>query len=283
MSTNFNFLELQKDKAHDVLSAPIMSKAITFPCKVHVLDIVDSTNAYARRLFDYSLPNLIVSNQQTKGKGRLGRSFYSPSSKGIYMSIVFEPDFGIEKAMLITPLAAVAVCRALKEVTGTEGKIKWVNDIFLGEKKVCGILTEADNNPQTGKMEKIIVGIGINCFQQEFPEDLKDKASFIDNPTMEYSRNELIAAVTNNFFDLLANFDKKALLEEYRSLLMILGKDVVVYGTSPDERPENGGKGSLCHTIDIDENCGLVVEHLDGPICGKRETLTSGEVTIRKK
>ncbi len=275
-STGYRLVE-----SADILSASVLSDLIEKPCKVHVLDAVDSTNTYAKALGDVASPVLIVANEQTKGRGRLGRSFYSPSSKGIYMTIAFEPNFGIDKAMLITSLTAVSVCKAFEETIGIGPKIKWVNDIYLQGQKVCGILTEAESNFETGRISKIIVGIGINCFEQEFPEEIKDKATYIKNPQKEFDRNQLIAAVTNKFFDLVDNFNKVQLLRDYKSRSMILGQPILIYGTSQSALPENGGRGIKARAIDIDENGGLVVEYLEGVMSRQMETITSGEVTIR--
>lgn len=282
MSTNFDKLNIPKNKNADILSASVITDNLTFPCDVQVLDIVDSTNNFAKTLEHAQNPALIVANEQTNGRGRLGRSFHSPSSKGIYMTIAFEPDFGIDKALLITPLAAVAVCKAFEEVAGVSTKIKWVNDIYLDELKVCGILTEAVSNPTTGGIGKIIVGIGINCFEQEFPDAIKDRATYIKNPTKEFDRNQLISAVTNKFLELVKDFDKTRIVEEYKTRSMLLGKNILIYGTNGSALPENGGKGVKARAIDIDENGGLVVEYLEGVMNHQMETITSGEVTIRQ-
>lgn len=266
----------------DVLSASYIKENLTFPCKVHILEEVDSTNNYAKNFDDLSSPHLVIANSQTKGKGRLGRSFYSPHSKGLYMTLAFKPDFGLEQSMLVTTVAALAVCQAFESVTGLGPKIKWVNDIYLNEKKVCGILTEAESNFETGTINKIVVGIGINCFEQNFPEEIADKAAFIGTAPKEFSRSQLAAAVVNKFFELLNNFDKRKVLREYKSRSMLLGQQILLYGTSYGALPENGGKGIRARAIDIDENGGLIVEYLEGRRSREMETITSGEVTIRK-
>lgn len=269
-------------EAEDILSSEYIGSIISFPCIVEVFDSIESTNDYAKTLKDVSIPNIVVANQQTKGKGRLGRSFHSPASKGIYMSIAFEPNFGMDKAMLVTTVSALAVCKAFESTIGISPKIKWVNDLYLYEKKVCGILTEAESNFETGKIDKIIVGIGINCFEQEFPEEISDKAAYIGNAPKEYSRNDLIAAITEKFFELIETFDKRVILRDYKSRSMILGQPILIYGTSYGALPENGGRGIKARAIDIDENGGLVVEYLEGRHAREMDTITSGEVTIRK-
>ncbi len=265
----------------DVLSAACIKDKLDVNCKVHVLDKIDSTNNYAKTLDFSGIPNIIIAEEQTKGRGRLGRSFHSPSAKGIYMTISFEPNFGLDKAMLITALSAVAVCKSFEEVVGIGPKIKWVNDIYLQGKKVSGILTEAESNFETGAISRINVGIGINCFEQNFPDEIKDKAAYIGEGTKEYSRNDLIAAIVNSFFDLIENFNRQKLLRDYKSRSMILGLPIRIYGTSQSALPENGGRGVKARAIDIDENGGLVVEYLEGVMSRQMETITSGEVTIR--
>lgn len=276
-SIGYRFIEKS-----DVISSSVLEELIQKNCDIRVLDVIDSTNSYAKEFQVSNKPLLVVANEQTKGRGRLGREFYSPSSKGIYMTIAFEPDFGIDKAMLITTLTAVAVCQAFEAVVGIGPKIKWVNDIYMDNKKVCGILTEAESNFETGTISKIIVGIGINCFEQEFPDSIKDRATYIKNPQKEFDRNALIAAVTNKFFQLVDSFDPTKLLRDYKSRSMILGQPILIYGTSQSALPENGGRGIKARAIDIDENGGLVVEYLEGVMSRQMETITSGEVTIRK-
>ena len=114
---------------------------------------LDSTNRYLKELAakDARPGTVIIANRQSAGRGRLGRKFFSPGEKGIYMSILLRPDIPLERAVLITSMAAVAVARAIERVSGIEAKIKWVNDIFLKGKKVCGILTEAGIDAESGK------------------------------------------------------------------------------------------------------------------------------------
>lgn len=266
----------------DVLSADYIKENIKFPCKVKVLEKVDSTNNYAKRIENLSVPNIIIAKEQTHGRGRMGRSFYSPPSKGLYMTIAFEPDFSLDKSMLITTVAALAVCQAIESVVGIGPKIKWVNDIYLQGKKICGILTEAESNFETGTISRIIVGIGINCFEQIFPDEIEGKATYLKNAKKEFTRNDLAGAVVNRLFDLTKDFDKKKLLREYKSRSMILGEQILLYGSSYGQMPENGGRGVKARAIDIDENGGLVVEYLEGRRSREMDVITSGEVTIRK-
>lgn len=269
-------------QAGDLLSAEYIREKLSFPCKIHILDKVDSTNNYAKKIEDLSCPHLIIAKEQTKGKGRMGRYFYSPPVPNLYMSIVFKPDFDLSRAMFVTTLSALAVCRSIEEVAGVGPKIKWVNDIYINGKKVCGILTEAESNFESGIIDKIVIGIGINCFPQNFPEEISEKAAFIENPKKEFSRNQLAAAITEKIFSLLNDFNKRQILMEYKSRSMILGEQILLYGSSYGALPENGGLGIKARAIDIDENGGLVVEYMEGRHAREMDTVTSGEVTIRK-
>ena len=270
----------------DILSADYLRQNIAHTCRIKVLEKVDSTNNAAKLINDCSMPQIILANEQTGGRGRLGRSFFSPAGTGLYMTIAFKPEFGLDRAMLTTAAAAVVVCMAIEKVSGLSPKIKWVNDIYLGEKKLCGILTEAESNFETGTIEKIIVGIGINCFKSSVPEELAETVGFMENPPRDFSRNELAAAIANEFFDTMEHFDKTALLREYKTRSFILGQQIRIFNPaiarSMGISPEREKEGIRARAIDIDENGGLVVEFLEGRRSREMETLTTGEITIRK-
>lgn len=272
--------------AGDILSRDFLRENITHPCRIQVLEKVDSTNNAAKLINDCSVPHIILSNEQTGGRGRLGRSFYSPAGTGLYMTIAFKPQFGLDKAMLTTAAAAVVVCRAIERVSGLRPRIKWVNDIYLGEKKLCGILTEAESNFETGTIDKIIVGIGVNCFRASVPDELADTIAFMENPPREFSRNELAAAIANEFFETMEHFDKPVLLREYKARSFILGQQIRIFNPaiarSMGLSPKREKEGIKARAIDIDENGGLVVEFLEGRRSHEMETLTTGEITIRK-
>ena len=147
------------------------------------LEEIDSTNRYVKQLGAAGAPEgrVVIANRQSAGRGRLGRSFFSPGEKGIYMSVLLRPEIELERAVLITSMAAVAVARAIERVSDIPAKIKWVNDIFLNRKKVCGILTESGINAETGKLEYAVLGIGVNVGSMEFPEELKGIATSVSN------------------------------------------------------------------------------------------------------
>lgn len=280
--TGYRLLE-----AHDILCRDTIESALDFPCTVHLLEKIDSTNNYAKKIDTSNGIHLVTACEQTGGRGRLGREFFSPSDKGIYMSIAFSPDFSIERALFITTLSSVAVCLAIEELTELHPKIKWVNDVYLDGKKLVGILTEAESNFENGKIEKIVVGIGINCFESEFPDELKERVTCLSLTAKKpFTRNALIAAVTKHFFDLLNNFSCEKILREYKKRSFILGEQILIFNPAIAKEigrsEEKLYEGIRARAIDIDENGGLVVEFLEGRLFHEMKTLTSGEVTVRK-
>ncbi len=259
----------------DIISEESISPFLTGEAanmNITVLKTVDSTNNYAKKLAQNGSPQgtVVIAEEQTAGKGRLGRCFYSPDSGGIYMSVILRPKLPLDKSLLITTSTAVAVSRAIDAVAGVKTEIKWVNDIFLLGKKLCGILCEASMDMETRSLEYAVCGIGINVSQSEFPDNLSDIATSVFLSGKKVSRSALIAQILNNISMLYNSIDSGDFLNEYKSRSFILGKDIyVIKGDSKTE----------AKAIDIDDNAMLIVEYKDG----KKETLNSGEVSIRKK
>lgn len=246
-----------------------------YPCDLKVFDEVDSTNNVAKNAeVDLLKPLMVVSDRQNAGRGRLGRSFASPSGTGLYMTIALRPTFDLDKALYVTMAVAVAVCHAMEKVADVRGRIKWVNDIFYQNKKVCGILTEAQSNFETGKIDKLIIGIGVNCFPGSLPEELQEIAGPIAASPDAFSRGKLAAEIFNETMDVLKDLESMRFLREYRSKCFILGKNIYVH-------PNLDNKSIKARAIDIDENGGLVVEYMEGRKIRQMETLTTGEVSIR--
>ena len=153
----------------DVLSETGIRRYLSKPCDVIALKTVGSTNAYLRELAQKgaSEGTLVVSSEQTSGHGRRGRSFFSPSDTGIYLSVLLRPKVSVNEAVKITSAAAVAVCFALEKECGISPEIKWVNDIFVNGKKAAGILTEAAFDMDNGALDYVCLAIGINVFPPE--------------------------------------------------------------------------------------------------------------------
>lgn len=235
-----------------------------------VYDTIDSTNNAAKLLAKNGAPHgsVIAANQQTAGKGRLGRSFYSPHSQGIYMTIILRPECTPECSMQITSAASVAVARAIKEVTGLYVQIKWVNDLIWNGKKICGILTESALTAK-GTLEYVVVGIGINISTSSFPTDLSCKATSINKAgCQDVDPNQLIAEILNQFEHVYKQLNTKEFIEEYKERSCVIGKNVQVI------------RGKDCfkaQAVDIDENGFLIVKSKDGD----KMVLSSGEISIK--
>ncbi len=242
--------------------------------KITVLDTVDSTNTYLKNSITTSTPEgvTVIAAAQTKGRGRLGRNFYSPSGSGIYMSILLRPDFSPENTVLITAAAAVAVCEACEALGSEQAEIKWVNDVYINSKKVCGILTEGAINPENGSFKYAVLGIGINVFMPEndFTEELRDIAGAVFKTSSEGLRESLAAEVINRFMVYYKNLHNKTFLSEYKKRCFTVGKEVTVI-TADSSRSAKA--------LDIDDSCRILVEYCDG----KREYISSGEISIKPK
>lgn len=237
------------------------------------LEETDSTNRYLKELAAAGAPEgtVIIAGRQSAGRGRLGRSFFSPEEKGIYMSILLRPEITLERSVLITSLAAVAVARAMERIGGIRAKIKWVNDIFINNKKTCGILTEAGINASEGTLDYAVLGIGINVGVMEFPEELQDIATSVSNECgFEVSKDVLIEEVLKELEEWYPTLWNGGFLEESRKRSLLLGKEIRVV----DETHPEGGYPAKA--VDINELGNLIIER-DGRI----QILNSGEVSIR--
>ncbi len=236
--------------------------------EIILLDEIDSTNTYAKGLARKAAieGTVVIAKNQIKGRGRMGRSFYSSKDNGIYMSIILRPQG--ENSLKITSMAAVAAANAIDEICGTKTQIKWVNDLYLGGKKICGILAEGVINPQTQMPNYVVLGIGINVKRMELPSELSDIATSIENEIgKRISRNTLISEILSSLDRLYENYEKGEFLEEYKKRSMVLGKDIKVIC---------GDKAYCARAEDIDEAGGLIINRN-----GKKEVLSSGEVSIR--
>ncbi len=237
-----------------------------------VYKTIGSTNdeAKLKALEGYPHGSVIIAETQTKGKGRMGRSFHSPAGTGIYVSFILRPKTDASNAVLLTTAAAVAVCRAIKIACDIKAKIKWLNDIYYNDKKICGILSEAVTNCETGMVESVVVGIGIN-FKTEFTGELTQTAgSLYSDVKPPITRNRLIAQVINEMLNISEDFISRQFLSEYKEDSFVIGQDIIFL------------RNNIWHNakaVDIADNGGLVVQYVNG----QTETLFSGEITVRKK
>lgn len=235
---------------------------------LYVLDDVDSTNTYAKKLVLDGAEDgtLIVANHQSAGKGRQGHVFFSPADTGLYLSIILRPHKNLEALLKITLAAAVASTQAIEKVAKTSCEIKWVNDLFIGKQKIGGILTEATTDFETRQIDSIIIGIGINCHPMTFPSDLSTIAGSLNNEHLD--RNELAATIYERFIYWNAHLETKALINEYKSRSLLLGKTIFY--------TEKGIK-KQGYALDINDQGNLVVEKENG----ENLIMHSGEVSVK--
>lgn len=257
----------------DVLTSEAVSGLIPdLPYKIEVYESLASTNTTTRERASLGEGEglVIIAGEQTAGRGRNGRDFYSPAGTGLYLSVLLRPKFDAKKAQLITSLAAVASARAAEAVSGQSIKIKWVNDLFLDGRKVCGILTEASVSMESGGLDYAVLGLGFNLAPPEsgWGELEGIAGSLFDKKPSGAVRAQLAAAFLREFHALYAAFDSESFLDEYRSRQLVLGKYVEVI--APGREP----KRALA--LDIDDDCRLLVRYEDGT----ENLLLGGEVRI---
>lgn len=242
--------------------------------KIILLDEIDSTNNYAKQLARSGEQSgtVIMAKYQTAGKGRLGRSFCSPKGTGIYMSILLRPNYDMETVSLLTSCMAVAASKAIDLLYDTDTKIKWVNDLYLNGRKICGILTESSVNSNC-KADFAIVGIGLNVksIKQSFSGELLDIATSLEDETgIVVPFNKIAAGIINELDRLLPELESCNFIEEYRRRSCIIGADVLI--SKPNRE-------TLAKAIGISDRAGLIVRYNDGT----EEILTSGEARIRNR
>ena len=214
----------------------------------------------------------LIAGTQTKGKGRRGRSFYSPPDSGLYLSMLIRLDLPAEEATRITTVAAVAACKAIRECTDTQPGIKWVNDVFVNGKKVCGILTEASVSMESGFLDWAVMGIGFNVYEprEGFPEEISQIAGAICQEKQKNLRCRLAASFVRHFIPMCRDLLNPDIVDEYRRLSIMKNRPVNVIRA-------NGEQGIPAIAEKIDDACRLVVRYADGT----EDTLSSGEVSIR--
>lgn len=272
-----------------------------------VYPVIGSTNLaaieYARGLKSTPVtPVVFIANEQTAGRGRLGRSFLSPAGTGIYMSILLPKSAwqgGADNIppTLITTYSAVIMCRAIADITPLDPKIKWVNDIYIGTRKVAGILTQGVMHPESEDIDYAVMGVGINVHGETLPPEIEDIATTIErelssaNPIVRskeapvcaesrttndhraaapLSREALAARIIELFLDTLPHLGTPRIAEEYRRLSYLIGEDITV---------KRVGYEYPAHILGITDECELILRLSDG----SEEILATGEVSVRKR
>ncbi|MBQ9227872.1 MAG: biotin--[Eubacterium sp.] len=243
----------------------LLQNLIRFPATVFTYPTVDSTNNEAKRLLAQGMSGvlLLAADEQTAGRGRQGKRFYSPADTGVYFSLVL-PYQPADSEVSVTTAVAVAVCRAIEQLTPLKPKIKWVNDIYLNGKKVAGILAEAVRSSRSANADAVVIGIGINISTADFPSTVENGGAL----DVAVGREQLVAAVSNALSELLSRrFADFA--EEYRARSLLLGEEIVYV---------HSGEQRTALAVDIDASGGLTVLHGDGSFA----VLRSGEISVRK-
>lgn len=274
-------IEAVSNKGYRIVSAPdLMNEAELSSIrntkwagqKIFYYDVTDSTNIRAKELAEEGYPGgtLVVADRQEAGRGRRGRSWDSPAGNGIFMTLLLKPDINPNHASMLTLVAAMAVARAIEQTVGMQAQIKWPNDIVLGGKKVCGILTEM--SAQFDYINHIVIGIGINVHNQDFPEAIKETAGSIYTETGKHIRRaELIEQILEQFEHYYEIFlqteDLSGIVKEYDAILANRNRGVKVL--DPKEPFEGTAVG-------ITKKGELIVDTLKS-----RRFVSSGEVSVR--
>ncbi len=255
------------------LSESILKEQLDGSFNLHVYTQVDSTNTVARKQALLGAPEgtVVLADSQTQGRGRMGRQFFSPDGSGLYMSILLRPDTDTNP-LYITTAAAVAVAQAIEEASGISATIKWVNDVYCRDKKVCGILTEGVFDQG---LQFVILGIGINVLTPigGFPEEIQSRAGAVfdkKTPLPIHLREELAAAIISRFWAYYKQLSTKEFLNEYRKRDMLYGRTVRMFDLSGTVIEKVTARG-------ITDEFALLVEFDDGTI----KALSSGEVSLR--
>lgn len=262
-------------QAEDTLSAEgvasFLAPALPFRLEYH--DTIDSTNNRARELAEAGAPEwtVVLAGNQSAGRGRMGRAFYSPEASGIYMSVVVRPDCDVREANMLTLAAAAAVAEGVEAVCGQNVGIKWVNDCFINGRKFVGILTEAAVGVEEQSLRYAVVGIGINVSPPAggYPAELADiVTSIYESPVQGEVRNRLAAEVLRRFHDYAAELTERRYMASYRAHLFVIGREV---------RLVRGKDSETVRVLDLADDGALIVQGADG----RTRRVASGEVSLR--
>ena len=262
---------------NDIVSIPGIKPFLSlqsqpYADKIHIFKSLESTNKTAKEMAVAGAEHgtVIISDSQTMGRGRYSRNFFSPFG-GLYMSIILRPEvLHFDNPTSVTAFAAVSVCQAIESISKKSPKIKWVNDIFIDGKKVCGILTEAVTDFESGGLDWIVLGIGINVYTrtEEFPVDLQSLAtSIFPDEKMPGVRNKLSAEIINRILGFETLPRETEIFEKYKKRLLILGKEITVIQNNTEY---------MATAIDVNSKGNLIVKNENGEVI----TLSSGEIRI---
>ncbi len=251
--------ELSEDRLHRSLA----ERGRKLP--LELFDCIDSTNSEAKRRIASgdSRMQLLLARKQTAGRGRMGRSFFSPAETGLYMTLTLGRAEAMQDPALLTIAAAAATAGAIEALTGEQTAIKWVNDIYMSGRKVCGILCEAVTDSE-GKTT-VLAGIGVNIVTEDFPEEIREKAGAL--PTA-VDRAALAAEIVDRLLSIWETPEDRAFLECYRSRSFVPGNRVIF---------QRDGREQEALALAVDDSGALLVRYDDG----REEALRSGEVSVK--
>ncbi|MEG1806183.1 MAG: biotin--[acetyl-CoA-carboxylase] ligase [Clostridia bacterium] len=238
----------------DVVTPSDIATHLNFDLEIITYKTIGSTNLEAKSLLSQGKKNnfLIISDEQTNGLGRFGKSFFSPKNS-VYMSWALNLESEIVNPHAITCATAVALVDSIAKLTSEKPQIKWVNDILLNGKKICGILTEGVLDFESARFKNVVIGIGINCNQNlnDFPQDIQNKVASLQ---LNVPRNTLIASVINNIYDNIFK-NSSTVMSRYRDNSMIIGKNIIFQPDSDAVRAK---------VVDLNENGHLIAQKDDG-------------------
>lgn len=279
-------IESRKNRGYRLVSAPdSLSEASIRAClgetarvgtTLRCFEQIDSTNAYLKRVAADGAADgtVAIADEQTGGRGRRGRGFLSPAGKGVYLSVLLRPEVEPARLLPLTGFVAVATCDAVERVASVRPQIKWTNDLVLGGKKLCGILTELSVEGESGALQYVVVGIGVNAShtKEDFAGGLEDIATSLAIETgKSVSRAALAAAMIeelDRLYAALLTGETQPYLDAYRRGCLTIGREVQLLWQDTRER---------VRAVDVDDELGLVVIRGDG----RRDVIRTGEVSVR--
>jgi BirA family biotin operon repressor/biotin-[acetyl-CoA-carboxylase] ligase len=237
-------------------------------------DVTDSTNerakVYTKETWDGE-PVLFIANEQTNGRGRYSRKFHSKKGAGVYLSLLFKPNNDINNTTAVTALSAISMIKAIQEQVNANIKIKWVNDLILGEKKLGGILIEGAINPVTKTYDYLIAGIGVNLYSVELEEEIQSIATSLEYETgRKIEKSTLVRAFASYFVEGLKSLDSDELFNEYRERLITLGKEVTVKTVTEEY-------DAIALRLNRDYSISVITPD------GKEKHIYTGEVSVKLK
>ncbi|MBQ8623254.1 MAG: biotin--[Oscillospiraceae bacterium] len=242
-----------------------------FGYKIYEYDSLESTNTllFERAKQGEKDKTVVIARSQTGGRGRRGKSFYSPKGTGLYMSVLMRKGVLLDSLNYLTPAVAVACVHAIERVCGKTCGIKWVNDIYIEGKKAAGILTETKCDFEKGILNYAVIGIGINLTAPKggFPDEIKNTASAIFDECDEALRLALLQEVLLELDEILADFNPNRFMDEYKQRSILDGKQIEII-TNDGTLPAT----AIC----IDDEARLIIKTSQGVLA-----LSSGEVSVK--